>query len=81
MTQDKHIPWSRTLQDQTLAALHDLPATPDGLLHMKHGQLGHGHFSLVDMLAGCLHLHRNGEASPVVFDSPAAVIAAGWAID
>lgn len=81
MTQDRQIPWSRDLQDQTLAALHDLPPIPDGLLHMKHKQQGFGHFRLTDLLAGVLHLHCSGEGSPVVFDSPEAVIAAGWAID
>ena len=51
MTQDRQIPWSRDLQDQTLAALHDLPPIPDGLLHMKHKQQGFGHFRLTDLPA------------------------------
>ena len=81
MTQDETTPWSRALQDQTLAALQDLPATSDGLLHMKHKHLGYGHFDLTDLLAGRLHLHHEGNASPIVFDTPAALIAAGWAMD
>lgn len=81
MTQEKPTPWSRTLKAQTLAALHDLPPTPDGLLRMKHKQRGYGHFNLTDLLAGCLHLHADGEPSPIMFDTPAAVIAAGWAVD
>lgn len=73
--------WSDDLRDSTLRVLRDPAPLPDGKLHMKHPSEGFGHFLLIDLLTDRYALHRHAPLSPIMFDTPEAIVAAGWAID
>lgn len=73
--------WSKSLQQQTLTALRELPVSPDGKLHMKHKNEGSGYFDLVELAGFKFVLHRKGSEDRIEFPDEQAVVAAGWAID
>lgn len=73
--------WSKSLREQTLLALHELPPLPDGLLHMKHLSDGAGYFRILDLVSGKYALYQRGQETRISFETPEAVIDAGWAID
>lgn len=73
--------WSDDLRAATRQALHDVPATADGRLHMKQIDGGYGWFQCVDLIAGTFELHRKDRDGSVSFADAGAVVAAGWAID
>ena len=80
-TAQSAVPWSQALRVQTIEQLWSPSCTHDGTLRMKHKVVGYGHFLLVDIASRHLRLYVQGQAEPVLFDDPEAVLAAGWAID
>jgi hypothetical protein len=75
------IPWSQTLVTQTLDALQSWHVAPDGKLRLKHKTDGYGYLLAEQLMAGTFVLHATTDEATIEFDTPEAVVAAGWAID
>lgn len=73
--------WSDTLQSQTREALHQVPATPDGYVHMKNIDGRFGRMSAMDLIANTYVLLLKDRDETQRFGSVDALIDAGWAID
>ncbi|MCX7556670.1 hypothetical protein OS187_07515 [Xanthomonadaceae bacterium JHOS43] len=80
-SENTRVSWSDDLRASTLHLLRAPEPLPGGKLHMKHPSEGFGHFLLIDLLTDRYELHRHPSLSPIMFDSPEAIVAAGWAID
>lgn len=81
MTSKLPSPWSESLQQQTRAAIEQLPVTADGNLHFKHPTLGFAYATLDDLMQDTLLLHSKNGSDTFTFSRVDALLLAGWALD
>ena len=79
------IQWSESLKAQTHKALEshglDMPGPAFESMSFKNADGGYGLMPIDDLLAGRFVIHRRGSGAPESFDTPDAVIEAGWVLD
>ena len=73
--------WSETLQQQTRAAIEQMPVTPDGRIHFKHPTLGYAYATLDDLFNDRLILHAKTDTEEYRFEGVEALLQAGWVVD
>lgn len=74
-------PWSERLQQQTRAAIEQMPMTVDGRLHFKHPALGYAFAIVGELGRGHLCLYRKPGGEPFWLEGVEALLQAGWALD
>lgn len=79
------IQWSDALKDQTRQALEshglDMPVTPMEHVSFKNADGGYGLMPISELLKGRFVITRRGTDTVESFDTPDAVIEAGWVLD
>ena len=79
------IQWSDTLKNQTWQALEshglDMPAPAMEQISFKNVDGGHGLMPIAELLKGRFVITRRGTDTVEAFDTPEAVIEAGWVLD
>ena len=81
MTNHPTASWSDSLQQQTRAAIEQIPVTPDGNLHFKHATQGYAYATVDDLCQDRLVLHAKSGGDEHRFDDVEALLRAGWAVD
>lgn len=79
------IQWSDTLKNQTRQALEShglaMPAPAMQQVSFKNSDGGYGLMPIEDLLKGRFVITRHGADTVESFDTPEAVIEAGWVLD
>ena len=79
------IQWSDTLTNQTRQALEshglDMPVTAMEHVSFKNSDGGYGLMHIAELLMGRLVITRRETDTVESFDTPEAVIEAGWVLD
>ena len=79
------IHWSESLKAQTHKALEshglDMPGPAFESMSFKNADGGYGLMAIGDLLVGRFIIHRQGSDAPESFETPDAVIKAGWVMD
>ncbi len=73
--------WSENLVEATRRAIADCAVAPDGLLHMKNCNGGHGSMRLENLAMDRLIVEDKHGGATCSFGSIHELIVAGWAID
>lgn len=74
--------WSQSLRSRTLDCIDNASVNPlDGMLHFKCTDGRYASMSLNDVLAREIRLTVKDQGEGLAFDSPEALIDAGWVVD
>jgi hypothetical protein len=74
-------PWSAELIAETRIAIHDGFIAPDGYLHFKNCQRGHGKIALHNLLAEKWLMEDRESDAETRYATVDELIEAGWAVD